>query len=49
MEDDILAMEVHEAHIPCLMSGANQIYVERCFLTSVMTEFASQEAIVKTL
>jgi biotin synthase len=26
--DDILAMGVHEAYIPCLMSGANQIYAE---------------------
>jgi biotin synthase len=28
MGDDILAMGVHEAYIPCLMSGANQIYAE---------------------
>ena len=26
--DDVLAMGVHEAYIPCLMSGANQIYAE---------------------
>jgi len=28
MGDDILAMGVHEAYIPCLLAGANQIYAE---------------------
>jgi len=28
MGNDILAMGVHEAYIPCLISGANQIYAE---------------------
>lgn len=28
MGSEILAMGVHEAYIPCLMSGANQIYAE---------------------
>ncbi|MEM2970219.1 MAG: hypothetical protein QXR63_04720 [Candidatus Bathyarchaeia archaeon] len=28
MREDILAMGVHEAYIPCLLSGANQIYAE---------------------
>jgi biotin synthase len=26
--DDILAMGVHEAYIPCLLAGANQVYAE---------------------